>query len=300
MPDLKTKQEQKSFTPTPTRFQKPKRIFARDATRTANLQVQTKLKVGSSGDRFEREAESVATTITHPNFQVGKPPIPISGASFGKIGRQVKTEEEDEKIQMSPAGVSPASNTHLLPSVESGIKTQVGGGIPLSKNSKNYFEPKFGRSLSNVRIHNNAESSKLSNSMNANAFTLGNDVFFGSGKYTPETGTGKKLLAHELTHVIQQGSGNKRISKQETEDKDSDGGIWNWIAETATDALGDTKRLLFEDPIAIGEKKAKEFEKAPKKVVAFIHECSIFHRKEIAIYTRDNLGMPITENIKVS
>ena len=79
-----------------------------------------------------------------------------------------------------------------------------GGGQQLPASARTYFEPRFGYNFSSVRIHNNGQASNTARAINARAFTMGNNVVFGSGEYSPETAKGKQLLAHELTHVIQQ------------------------------------------------------------------------------------------------
>jgi hypothetical protein len=66
------------------------------------------------------------------------------------------------------------------------------------------MEPRFGTDFSAVRVHTDSNAQSLARSVNAQAFTVGNDVVFGAGQYAPESDSGKRLLAHELTHVIQQ------------------------------------------------------------------------------------------------
>src|SRR5262249_9725523 len=73
-----------------------------------------------------------------------------------------------------------------------------------------FFEPRFGRTLDDVRVHTSTEATAAARGLKAHAFTLGSDVAFAHGKYTPETGEGKRLLAHELAHVLQQRDGRVR------------------------------------------------------------------------------------------
>lgn len=86
------------------------------------------------------------------------------------------------------------------------IQTMRGGGQPLTSSAREHFEPRFGQDLSKVRIHSNSESAEMARALNAQAFTTGSDVFFGENKFTPGTREGNRLLAHELTHTIQQGA----------------------------------------------------------------------------------------------
>ena len=77
-------------------------------------------------------------------------------------------------------------------------------GEPLAPATRNFFESRFGTSLNGVRIHTGDESARLNTDVSAQAFTLGNDIFFGAGQYQPDTNSGRHLIAHELAHVLQQ------------------------------------------------------------------------------------------------
>ena len=80
------------------------------------------------------------------------------------------------------------------------------GGRPLSEAERSYFEPRFGRDLSGVRVHSGAQANSATRRIRARAFTVGNDIVLGNGEYQASTPQGKRLLAHELTHVVQQQS----------------------------------------------------------------------------------------------
>ncbi len=78
-------------------------------------------------------------------------------------------------------------------------------GQPLDAETRALFEPRFGRDFSNVRVHTDAKAAESAQAVNAQAYTVGRDIVFGTGQYVPEIAAGKRLLAHELTHVVQQG-----------------------------------------------------------------------------------------------
>jgi hypothetical protein len=84
-------------------------------------------------------------------------------------------------------------------------------GEPLEKNTREKMEPLFGQDFSTVRIHTGQQAAESAASVSARAYTVGQDIVFGAGEYSPSTSEGQKTLAHELTHTIQQGSGVKRI-----------------------------------------------------------------------------------------
>src|SRR5262245_41568044 len=88
-------------------------------------------------------------------------------------------------------------------------------GQPLDAETRGFFEPRFGRDFSNVRVHTDTKAAESARAMNALAYTVGQDVVVGAGQYAPGTNEGRKLLAHELTHVAQQGSGDS--SEQEAD-----------------------------------------------------------------------------------
>lgn len=92
---------------------------------------------------------------------------------------------------------------------EGQLKRTKGGGSPLPQNIKSEFEQSLGSDLSNVRIHTNAASNQLNRSIQAQAFTHGNHIHFDAGEYNPATSKGKQLLAHELTHTVQQTGGKQ-------------------------------------------------------------------------------------------
>jgi hypothetical protein len=94
----------------------------------------------------------------------------------------------------------------VSPEVEASIERSRGGGESLEKGTRSKMESAFGVDFSGVRIHTGAESHSLNRAVSAVAFTTGSDIFFRDGAYAPGSGTGKELLAHELTHVVQQGS----------------------------------------------------------------------------------------------
>ena len=114
--------------------------------------------------------------------------------------RQPMEEEEEELQAKSNSGETPA----VTPDLESRISSLNGGGQPLNAQTRSFFEPRFGHDLSHVRVHADGKANQLARSVNARAFTLGKNVVFGAREYQPQSREGKRLLGHELTHVVQQ------------------------------------------------------------------------------------------------
>ena len=100
------------------------------------------------------------------------------------------------------------NGTPISPNIGAGIKSLRGSGQPLPDSVRGYFEPRFGSDFSRVRIHTDSRAAISAQSLNAKAYTLGQNIVFGNGEYSPERTSGKNLLAHELTHVVQQTMGN--------------------------------------------------------------------------------------------
>ena len=119
------------------------------------------------------------------------------------VQRQVEEEEEEEEELLQPKGNAGDMQT-LESGVESEVKALKGKGRPLPEETRTYFEPRFGVDFRGVSIHTDTRAGRIAGMLNARAFTVGRDVVFGAGQFHPETGGGRKLLAHELTHVIQQ------------------------------------------------------------------------------------------------
>ena len=130
-----------------------------------------------------------------------------------KFGNQaVERLFQSRDIQTKPKAGKTSEVTSVI---SSGIQSLQGGGQSLPGSERNFFEPRFGADFSKVRIHNDTQAGRLARSVNARAFTHGYNVVFGAGEYFPGTLSGRKLIAHELAHVIQQnGAGfvNRKIS----------------------------------------------------------------------------------------
>ncbi len=150
---------------------------------------QAKLTVGAPDDAFEREADQVADQVMR---------MPEPG-----VQRMCSECEKEEKIQ---AKEEPGRTPSVPDGFEPCFAAIQGGGQPLPASERAFFEPRFGRDFANVRLHSGTAAGELARSVQARAFTLGDTVVFGAGEHAPGTSAGRRLMAHELTHVVQQGS----------------------------------------------------------------------------------------------
>lgn len=108
----------------------------------------------------------------------------------------------------------------VAPEVEQAIQSKRGSGQDLDKGVRSQMESAMGADFSGVRVHTDAEADTLNRHLNARAFTTGQDIFFREGNYKPGSLTGRELLAHELTHVVQQTDGlRKKMTLGQSDDK---------------------------------------------------------------------------------
>ena len=145
---------------------------------------QAKLTVGAPDDAFEKEADQVADRVMR---------MPEPG-----VQRMCHECEEEMQAKEEP-GETPA----VPQGFESRMAALRGSGRPLPAADRAFFEPRFGRDFSNVRLHSGPAAGELARSVHARAFTLGDSIVLGPGE------SGRDLLAHELTHVVQQGGGEE-------------------------------------------------------------------------------------------
>ena len=138
------------------------------------------------------------------------------------------------------------SSSHTPPATPAGFSEQLsqkqGGGFTLQPTVQGRMEDSFGSDFSAVRVHTDTEATHMSQQINAQAFTYGNDIYFDSGKYDPASSAGQKLLAHELTHVVQQQSGvqRKQIQRAVAEaDVEAEYGKWAAANKKTTDKTKD-------------------------------------------------------------
>ncbi len=157
--------------------------------------VQAKLTVGPADDRYEREAERVADTVTRAIQRRATPAAPAEEAAPSPLGGALQRAAE--------GGVGLAGGA-LTPAVEQEIQRARGGGRPLAAGVRRQMEQQMAADFSGVKVHTNREADRLSRTIQARAFTTGQDIFFRSGAYQPNSRGGQHLLAHELTHVVQQ------------------------------------------------------------------------------------------------
>jgi uncharacterized protein DUF4157/putative RNase toxin 16 of polymorphic toxin system len=162
--------------------------------------IQTKLTINQPGDVYEQEADRVAETVMRmPDPVAASKVISVQGKA-ANLHRKCAECEEEEKLQGKETKTQPT----FAPSVVHDVLSSP--GEPLDTATRVFFEPRFGYDFSKVRIHADSLASESARVVSARAYTVGQDVVLGAGEPSPNTADCKKLLAHELTHVVQQDS----------------------------------------------------------------------------------------------
>ena len=211
---------------------------------SASGTVQTKLTVNAPGDKHEQEADAMADQVVQrmsaPEEEKDKVHKKGKPEEEDKVQRMSAPEEEKDKVhkkgkpeeeeplqrkcaeckkeeggqvqrQSDGSGTAPSGVTQQ-------IKSSKGQGSKLSDDTRTQMESSFGTDFSHVTIHTDHESTEMNNALHAQAFTHGSDIYFNEGKYNPQNTEGGRLLAHELTHVVQQNGeiGRKKIQRNIT------------------------------------------------------------------------------------
>jgi hypothetical protein len=165
----------------------------------ASVVVQTKLDVGSVDDPLEKEADSMADAV-------------MRSPDHSFIQRKCEACEKEEKVQkkeMSTEAKQPKGTISASESTERAIDSSSGKGTALDQQTKSFMSGRFGNDFSGVKIHTDSEAIQMNRDLKAKAFTTGSDIYFNQGQYQPHSDDGKRLLAHELSHVVQQREGKK-------------------------------------------------------------------------------------------
>ncbi|WLE97129.1 MAG: DUF4157 domain-containing protein [Candidatus Electrothrix communis] len=234
--------------------------FFAPVNRAAVPSVQMKMAVNKPGDKFEQEADKMAGKVMRmPTPAASEPEEKVQRQEEEKLQKQENEEiqkaelpekqlqkqekeeiqkaelpqepiqkQEDEEVQRKGNG-TPVVNA----GTQSAIRSKTTGGQPLSGDVRSFMEPRFNADFSNVRVHSDAESAGLSNQLSARAFTHQNHIFFGRDQYQPGTSEGKELLAHELTHTVQQGHSVQRSPQVIQRSASGRAAVPDWLSDLA-------------------------------------------------------------------
>lgn len=180
--------------------------------------IQAKLSISQPGDQFEQEADRVAAAVVGNGYSsagLTKPPAIQQKCGGCKSKSELedsqhihrmcnKCEEEESKAQLKSKS---ASQPEVTGATEQQVSEAQTGGQPLPGPLRSDLEQRFGHDFSEVRLHVDSSAGESARSLNALAYTMGRHIVFGAGQYSPSGTAGQRLLAHELTHFIQQRQG---------------------------------------------------------------------------------------------
>ncbi|MBQ4805301.1 DUF4157 domain-containing protein [Aquimarina sp. MMG015] len=252
--------------------QKPKveRISQLVQRQTEDQSIQQKEEQEEVQKKPEEEVQQ-QEIIPETTIQEKKDSSKITSDIQKKEEEVQEKEEEEEQIStlqtvQRKSNEIPNTNT----SIESRLNSSKGGGSPLPKETKVQMESGFGTDFSNVRVHTDSNAKQMSQNMGAQAFTHGNDIYFNEGKFDTSSNSGKHLLAHELTHTVQQGASTIRkkpvevISAPKMIQRSILDYIPDWILDNARNIPG---YLLFTVIIQYDPLRGQRVEPTPTNLI---------------------------------
>src|ERR1044071_2147429 len=175
----------------------------------APVSLQAKLAVNAPGDTFEQEADRVAEQVTNMSeSQVQRKCACDEGGVCAacRNERAVHERVQTKRVQSNDTGEIAAP-----PIVHEALRST---GQPLDASTRKFMEPRFGLDLRHVRIYTDSLAAESARSVNAEAYTVGTDIVMPAGNYSPDTGSGRELLAHELAHLAQQQGHGSQVQRK--------------------------------------------------------------------------------------
>jgi hypothetical protein len=189
----------------------PQRMFGNQAVQQLLRRPgpQVRIQVSEPGDPAEQEADRIANAVVRGGPTATLPQTVVTPAPAIEVHRKCDAceEEDEEESKEAEAMVVQRKATGCSGSVSSPRQQwplAYGSGQPLPLSVRAFFEARFGMGFGDVRIHHDTAAAESARAVSALAYTIGQDIVFGEGQYAPQSFAGKRLLAHELTHVVQQ------------------------------------------------------------------------------------------------
>jgi Domain of unknown function (DUF4157) len=164
----------------------------------APAEIQSKLAVNAPGDIYEQEADRISEQV----MQMSEQRFRLACLGGGGCPRyQTKQPGQADRPHTDHLGSGYMAQVIVPPIIDEVVSSP---GQPLDTVTRSFIEPRFGHDFSEVRVHTDGKAAESARAVNAQAYTVGSDVVFGTGRYAPGSAEGTRLLAHELTHVVQQ------------------------------------------------------------------------------------------------
>ncbi|HEY6504244.1 MAG TPA: DUF4157 domain-containing protein [Chitinophagaceae bacterium] len=288
--------------------------------------VQTKLEINPSDDVYEKEADSMADKVMQHEHATppANPDDPNNNGDSGvkttlpgnKISRlqRKRAFESPTPLELNTANLSPSDEMPLqrkeqdavttgeADSIDSTLQSSRGGGSSLPTDTREKMESGFGTDFSNVKVHSDKDAAQMNEQIGAKAFTHGNDIYFNKGEYRPGTSSGDHLLAHELTHTVQQGASPAKSVQRKPGD-DTAGGEKNphksKKGKGQVERNGNTYTIKVEkisvpdfklDGTKSGELKIPEKERDNKQVEKWEKDALAESKTELTVFIEEKIG----------
>ena len=210
--------------------------------------IQTQLKINQPRDEYEREAEKVSERVVQMSGSRGLG----TGVSSGRIWECQAESPVQKQVETSKTqGISLSHSERIAvpPTVDEVLSSS---GQPLDSATRAFMEPRFGHNFAKVRIHTDERARESAKAVSARAYVVGNHMVFGEDQHKPGTLSGQRLLAHELTHVVQQNGGLR-----------SEVAVGNNISQAP-------KGSLYRDPLTTKDEALKKHEEAQTIVAGLL------------------------------
>lgn len=223
-------------------------------------QVRARVKIGEPNDSYEQEADRVAGQVIGTETGDGKQ----TSRSITPLVQRRAMPQEDEPGAPDHMEPDEIQEDDSNPELETAVQTKAvnpapqrldetqlaasrSGGTPIPGETREFMETRFGTGFGHVRIHDDSEAHRMNRQLQSRAFAHGEHIYFGQGEFNPHTMAGKHLLAHELTHVLQQGPArnsqstsveSKPIQRSTSNTPSADGGAWNILSGLLSSITG--------------------------------------------------------------
>lgn len=224
---------------------------ADEVIRMPELRVQRQPEVEEVSVQPKPLADRITPLVQRQIEEEEEEPIQaklLDGVQIQRQDEEPEEEEEERKeeaagdekpeAQVKTADSPRAANIPYNGFIANRVAALRSGGQSLSASARAFFEPRFGRDFSGVRVHTDAGANELADASDAKAFTAGRDIVFADGQYAPSSRAGQQLIAHELTHVVQQqGHDSEPIHRQRASPVRLSVHMWGTLPTDAQKAL---------------------------------------------------------------
>jgi len=255
--------------------------------------IQTQLAINEPGDSYEQDADRVAEQVMRtPEPQLQRA-CPCGGGCPNCHTEQ--PAREHESLQTKRVQASDTGQIAAPPIVNEVLRSP---GQPLDPATRDFMETRFGHDFSRVLVHSDAAAEQSARDVKAHAYTVGNHIVFGAGRLAPQTSAGKRLLAHELTHVVQQsGATSKTVQRAPDGATDIDGTYdveWKFNEGTAQVAYGKKSATISLGSAENAAKLSRELGITKPQAATVLREihANVPHENRLLISFVQNAGNP--------